>query len=166
MQKFFVILLWVFWVCLPAGAQGVKIGFVSTERIFKESIPAVAAQKKIEKDFSEKEKQIQQMAERLVDLNKKYEQEQPVLAPSELVKRQKEIAEQEKEFQRKKREFDEDLLSRRQEEIALVLEKANRVIKQIAETEKFDLIVQDAVYYSPRIDLTDRILKILSLPSK
>ena len=40
-------------------------------------------------------------------------------------------------------------------------ERANRVINQIAESEKFDLILQEAVYASSKIDITDKVLKAL-----
>ena len=42
-------------------------------------------------------------------------------------------------------------------------ERANKVIQQIAIDEKFDLIIQDPVIYaSPRIDITERVIKALA----
>jgi outer membrane protein len=67
-----------------------------------------------------------------------------------------------RDFQRKQREFREDLNQRRNEELASVLDKANRAVKQIAEAEKYDVILQEAVYASPRIDITDKVIKSLS----
>jgi len=66
-----------------------------------------------------------------------------------------------RDFQRKQREFREDLNQRRNEELAQVVEQANRVIRQIAEQEKYDIIFQDAVFASPRIDITDKVIKAL-----
>jgi outer membrane protein len=60
------------------------------------------------------------------------------------------------------REYREDLNLRRNQELAALFERANRVIKQIAEAEKFDLILQEAVYRNPRIDITDKVLKALA----
>ena len=66
------------------------------------------------------------------------------------------------DFQRMQREYREDLNLRRNQELSALFERANRVIRQIAEAEKFDLILQEAVYRSPRMDITDRVLKALA----
>ena len=145
-----------------ASAQESKIGFVSTERIFREAAPAKAAQAKIEQEFSRRDKELQDMAARLKAMSDKLDKDAAVLSESDRVKRQRELADLDKEFQRKQREFREDLNQRRNEELATVLERTNKVIKQIAETEKYDIVFQEAVYASPRIDITDKVLKALN----
>ena len=145
-----------------ANAQESKIGFVSTERIFREAAPAKAAQAKIEQEFSRRDKELQDMAARLKAMSDKLDKDAAVLSESDRVKRQRELADLDKEFQRKQREFREDLNQRRNEELATVLERTNKVIKQIAETEKYDIVFQEAVYASPRIDITDKVLKALN----
>jgi outer membrane protein len=145
-----------------ANAQESKIGFVSTERIFREATPAKAAQAKIEQEFSRRDKELQDMAARLKSMSDKLDKDAAVLSESDRVKRQRELADLDKDFQRKQREFREDLNQRRNEELATVLEKTNKVIKQIAETEKYDIVFQEAVYASPRIDITDKVLKALN----
>ncbi len=85
-----------------------------------------------------------------------------MLSDAERAKRQRELAEMDKDFQRRQREFREDLNQRRNEELAIVLEKANKVIKQLAEAEKYDIVFQEAVYFSPRVDITDKVLKALN----
>lgn len=153
-------------VCLlplaSAQAQESKIGFVSTERIFREAAPAKAAQAKIEQEFSRRDKDLQDMAARLKAMSEKLDKDAAVLSESERVKRQRDLADLDKDFQRKQREFREDLNQRRNEELATVLERTNKVIKQIAETEKYDIVFQEAVYASPRIDITDKVLKALN----
>ena len=67
-----------------------------------------------------------------------------------------------REFQRKRREYQEDLNARKNEELQQVLERANKVVKQLAETEKYDLILQEAVYVNPKHDITDKVLKVLN----
>lgn len=143
-------------------AQESKIGFVSTERIFREAAPAKAAQAKIEAEFSRRDKELQDMAARLKAMSEKLDKDAALLSDSERVRRQRELADLDKDFQRKQREFREDLNQRRNEELATVLEKTNKVIKQIAETEKYDIVFQEAVYASPRIDITDKVLKALN----
>lgn len=143
-------------------AQESKIGFVSTERIFREAAPAKAAQAKIEQEFSRRDKELQDMAARLKGMSEKLDKDAAVLSESERIKRQRDLADLDKDFQRKQREFREDLNQRRNEELAVVLERTNKVIKQIAETEKYDIVFQEAVYASPRIDITDKVLKALN----
>ncbi len=143
-------------------AQESKIGFVSTERIFREAAPAKAAQSKIEQEFSRRDKELQDLAARLKGMSEKLDKDAAVLSDSDRVRRQRDLADLDKDFQRKQREFREDLNQRRNEELATVLEKTNKVIKQIAEAEKYDIVFQEAVYASPRIDITDKVLKALN----
>ncbi|MDO5101296.1 MAG: OmpH family outer membrane protein [Lautropia sp.] len=148
----------------PALAQsaGAKIGFVSTERIMRDSAPAKAAQAKIEKDFSRRDKEIQDLGTRLRTASERFEKDGAVMTDSDRARRQRELSEMDRDFQRRQREFREDLNQRRNEELTAVLDKANRAIKAIAEREKFDLILQDAVYVSPRLDITDDVIKQLN----
>jgi outer membrane protein len=145
-----------------AGAEETKIGFVNTERILREAPPAKAAQVKIEQEFSKREKDLQDLSARIKGMSEKLDKEATVLSESDRTRRQRELADLDKDFQRKQREFREDLNQRRNEEVANVLERTNKVIKQIADAEKFDIILQDAVTVSPRIDITDKVLKALN----
>lgn len=147
---------------IAAAAQEIKIGFVSTERIFRDAAPAKAATAKLEQEFSKRDKDLQELAARLKQSAEKLDKDGPVLSDSERGKRQRELAEMDKDFQRRQREFREDLNQRRNEELAVVLEKANKVIKQLAEAEKYDIVFQEAVYFSPRIDITEKVLKALN----
>lgn len=146
----------------PSLAQELKLGFVSTERIFRDAAPAKAATAKLEQEFSKRDKDLQELAAKVKSAAEKLDKEGPVLSDAERNKRQRELGEMDRDFQRRQREFREDLNQRRNEELAVVLEKANKVIKQIAETEKYDLVLQEAVYFSPRIDITDKVLKALN----
>jgi outer membrane protein len=142
--------------------EGSKIGFVSTERIFREATPAKTASAKIEQEFSRRDKELQELAARLKGMSEKLDKDAAVLSESDRLKRQRELGDLDKDFQRKQREFREDLNQRRNEELAVVLERTNKVIKQIAEAEKYDIVFQEAVYASPRIDITDKVLRALN----
>ncbi len=142
-------------------AQEAKIGFISTERVFREAAPYKAAQVKLEQEFSKRQKELQDMATRLKSMADKFDKDAPVLSDSERAKRQRELSELDKDFQRSQREFKEDLNQRRNEETASAIERTNKVIKQIAEAEKYDIVLQEAAYVSPRIDITDKVLKAL-----
>lgn len=139
-----------------------KVGFVNTERIFREAVPAKQATAKIEQEFSRREKELQEIAARLKTLSDRLDKDTAIIAESERLKRQRELADLDKEFQRKQREFREDLNQRKNEELSLILDRANKVIRQIAEAEKYDIVFQEAVYFSPRIDITDKVLKALN----
>jgi outer membrane protein len=147
---------------LPAAAQGEnKIGFVNTQRILREAAPAVRAQKKIEAEFAKRDQEMARMADQLKKLQDELERQGVTMAESQRRTKERDFGDLNREFQRRQREFREDLNQRRNEELAQVVEQANRVIRQIAEQEKFDIIFQDAVYANARIDITDRVIKAL-----
>ncbi len=149
----------------PVHAQDVKIGFVNTDRIFREANSAKAAQTKLEQEFSKREKELIELGNSVKSLSEKLEREAPTLSESQRTTRQKQIVDQDREFQRKRREFQEDLNARRNEELQQVLERANRVVKQVAEAEKYDAIFQEAVYINPKHDVTDKVIKALNATS-
>lgn len=146
-----------------ATAQDSKIGFINTQRITAESAPAKAAQGKLEQEFSKRQKELADMQLSLKTMNEKFERDGPTLTESQRASRQREFADLSRDFQRKQREFQEDLNGRRNEELQQVLDKANKAVKQVAEAEKYDLILQEGVAYNNgRHDVTDKVLKILN----
>lgn len=147
---------------LSAWGQEARIAAVNSDQILRESVPAKAAQSKLEAEFSKRDHDLQNMAANLKSKSNDLDKKGAGMSDAERLRRQKDLASLDTEFQRKQREFREDLNQRRNEELAAVLERANKVIKQIAEAEKYDLIVQEAVYVSPRIDITDKVLKKLN----
>ncbi|KAI3589455.1 OmpH family outer membrane protein [Cupriavidus sp. CER94] len=149
----------------PAMAQEARIAAVNSERILRDSQPAKAAQVKLEQEFSKRDRELQDMAQKIKAMADKLDKDTAVLADADRQRRQREVADLDREFQRKQREFREDLNQRRNEELAQVLERANRVIRQLAEQRKYDLIVQEAVYVNPRIDITDDVMKALNASS-
>ena len=149
----------------PAAAQELKIGYVNSERVLREANPAKAAQAKLEAEFSKRERELNDAAGKLKSAADKLEKDAPTLSESERTRRQRELVEQDRDLQRKRREFQEDLNQRRNEELAAVVERANRAIRQIFESEKYDLILQEVVFASPRVDITEKVIKILNAPA-
>ena len=146
-----------------AAAAEYKIGFVNTERLFREATPAKRAQAKIEKEFATRDAEIQKLAKQVRDLQASLDKDGPTMAEGERRNKERDLANQSRDLQRMQREFREDLNLRRNEELAGIQERANKVIQQIAESEKFDLILQDPVVYaSQRIDITDKVIKALA----
>ncbi len=151
-------------LCLaaPAMAEEFRVGFVNTDRIIREASTAKAAQAKLEQEFSRREKELGDMGNALKAASDKFERDAPTLSESQRSQRQKQLVDQDREFQRKRREFQEDLNARKNEELQQVLERANRVVRQVAEQEKYDLILQEAVYINPKHDITDKVIKALN----
>ncbi len=141
--------------------QASRIGFVSLDRILRDAAPAVRAQKKIEAEFSKRDQELQRGAEQLKQMQEALERNSVTMSESERQRREREFADTTRDFQRKQREFREDLNQRRNEELASVLERANRAVRAIAEQEKYDIVFQEAVYANPRIDITDKVIKAL-----
>src|SRR5512146_1873479 len=145
-----------------AHAQELKIGYVNSDRVLRDAVPAKAAQSKLEAEFGKREKDLADMANKLKAASDKLEKDAPTLPESERTRRQRDLVEQDRDFQRKRREFQEDLNQRKNEELSAVVERANRVIKQIFDQEKYDLILQDAVHWSARVDITKKVIDALN----
>jgi outer membrane protein len=142
-------------------AQDFRVGFVNTDRIFREANMAKSAQAKLEAEFSKRERDLVAQGETLRVASEKFEKDAPTLSESQRNTRQRALVEQDRDFQRKRREFQEDLNNRKNEELQGVLERANRIVKQVAEVEKYDVILQEAVYFNPKHDITDRVIRAL-----
>jgi outer membrane protein len=148
---------------LTATAQTAefRVGFVSTDRVFRETKAALQAQEKLEKEFSKREKELADLAVTTKAASDKLERDAPTMSESQRASRQRQLAEQDRDFQRKRREFQEDLNQRKAEEQQALLERANRIVKQVADAEKYDLVLQEVVYINPKHDITDKIIKAL-----
>lgn len=150
----------------PAVAQELKLGYVNSERVLRDSAPAKAAQAKLEAEFGRRERELNDLRNRLKSAADRFEKDAPALPETEKTRRQRELVDQERDLQRKQREFQEDLNQRKNEELAAVVERANRVIRQIFETEKYDAILQEVVFAGPRVDITDKVIRALNAPAK
>lgn len=146
--------------------QDAKVGYINTQRVTTESTPAKAAQAKLEQEFSKRQRDLGDLQASLKSFGEKFERDAPTLTESQRASRQKEFADQSRDLQRKQREFQEDLNGRRNEELQTVLDKANKAVKQVAEADKYDLVIQEAVYINPKHDITDKVLKILNAAGK
>jgi outer membrane protein len=145
-----------------AVAAEMKIGYVNTQRIFRDAPAAQKAAKKIEAEFSKRDQELQRMAKQLQSTQESLEKNSVTMAEGERRNKERELNDLSRDFQRKQREFREDLNLRQNEENAAIIEKANKAIKQIAETDKYDLIVQDVVWVNPKLDITEKVIKSLS----
>ena len=90
-----------------------------------------------------------------------FQKNAPAMSQNQRLNEQRDLAEAERALNREQRAFREELGQRQNEEIQIVIARANQVIQDLARRENYDLIVQDAVYVSPRVDITDKVLKAL-----
>ena len=158
MKKHVLLLVAALGAAMPALAAEFKFGYVKIERIYSESAPALAAQKKLEREFAPRETELKRMAERAKALQAQLGKK---IDDATRRAQERELSALEREYQAKLREFRDDLNQRRNEEFAAVQERANRIVRLIAEREQYDLILQDAVYVNPKLDITPRVLKEL-----
>lgn len=152
-------------VLLSAGvalAGDFKVGVVDTERVLRKSAPAMKAESKIEKEFSVRDQAIKKLMKQAKDLQATLDNDSGKLSDSDRRNKERELTAMNVNLQRMQREFREDLNLRKNEELAIVLDQANKAIQSIAVSEKYDLILQEAVYRNPKIDITDEVIKKLA----
>src|SRR5512138_3133930 len=161
-MKRFLCMLFLAGFAIAASAAELKIGFVNTERVFREAAPAKRAQQKLEREFSARNAELGRIEKQGRDLQQELERENVTMPEPTRREKERQLADISRNFQRIQREIREDLNLRRNEELAGVQERATRVINQIAEQEKFDLIIQEAVFASSRIDITEKVIRALA----
>lgn len=152
------------WLATPTAHAQEHIAAVNSDRILRESVPAQAADKRIKDEFDKRRKELEDGTKKLRLLAEKMDRDGASMGDAERSRQQLLLSQMDLELQRKRRALDEDVNQRRNEELQSVLDRANRAIRQIAEQNKYDLIVQEAVYVNPRIDITDKVLKLLATP--
>lgn len=145
----------------PVTADGIKIGFVNTEKILRDSKPAKEAQTQIEEEFGKRDEELQKLADNLRKKYEDFEKNAPVMSDADRSKAQRELTDLDTDLQRKRREFQEDFNRRRNDAFSTIVEKANVAIHELAASESYDLILQDAVTVSERIDITDKVINVL-----
>ncbi len=160
LKKFIVSGLVLLSISCAALAEG-KIGAINIQKILNDAPQAAKAKKKIEKDFEKRDQDLQRLAKQLQGMQENLEKNAVTMAESDRRNKEREFNDLNRDFQRKQREFREDLSQRQNEEMAAIFERVNKIIKQIAEAEKYDIIFQEAAYVNPRIDITDKVIKAL-----
>jgi len=152
-------------VFAQTAAAEVKVGFVNSDRIMKEAVPAKKAQQKLEKEFEKRDQDLQRMAKQLQGMQEGLEKNGVTMAEGEHRAKEREFNDLNRDFQRKQRELNEDLNVRRNEELQAVVDRTNKAIRAVAEKEGYDLVLQEAAYINPHVDITDKVIKLLADPA-
>lgn len=145
-----------------ASAQDTRIGAIDVDRVLRESNLSKSISAKLEQDFTKRQKELMSAAEQLRASQEKFERDAPTLAESQRTLRQSQLIQQDREYQKKSREYQEDLNAKKNDGLQQLMERVNRTLKQVAESEKYDLVVQEAAYISPRLDITDKVINALN----
>jgi outer membrane protein len=143
----------------PVLAQELRIGAVNVDRLMRDSEPAKAATAKLQQEFAKRDRDLKAAGAEFQAAAQKFERDAPTLSESQRLTSQRQLAEQERDLQRRQRTLQEDLGLRRNEETQALIERINRSIQQVATAEKYDLIVQEAAYINPRLDITETVMK-------
>ncbi len=147
-------------------SQDSRIAYINTQRVLSESTPAKVAQAKLEQEFGKRQKELVDLQASLKAFSEKFERDAPTLTENQRATRQREGADLSRELQRKQRDLSDDSNARRNEETLAIFDKTNKAVKQVAEAEKYDLVIQEAVYNNSKHDITDKVLKILNAAAK
>ena len=145
-----------------AQDSALRIGVINVDKVLNESNLAKQSNAKLEREFSKRQNDLRDIAQKIKVAAEKLDRDAAVMAEPERIRRQRELGDQDRELQRKQREYSEDLNMRNLEERSKLIEKTNIALKQIAEQRKFDLVIQDPVYATPKVDITDDIIKALN----
>ena len=149
-----------------ATAADFKVGVVNPGRILSESAPAEAGQNKLKSYFKSREDELSRRIRTFKDKADKFVMGSGVLTETQRHNRRRDLAEEEREISRMQRALVEERNQRSQEESQIILSRANRIIQDIAKSQNYDLILQEAVWASPRADLTEQVIKRLNAPTK
>jgi len=147
-----------------AQAQELKIGYVNSDVVLRDAAPAKAALARLQAEFAKRDKELTEMENNLTKAVEKFRKDQATLVEPDRVRRESLLQDQQREFHRKRQEYQEDVNKRRNEELASVVERAQKAIKKISEDEKYDLVIQEVLFSSPRVDITDKVIKALNAP--
>jgi outer membrane protein len=148
-----------------AGAVHLRVASVDAKRILEESAPAKIAYEKIAAEFRPRQQTLEAESQKLKAASDALERDTPTLTESDRVARQKALSDLDRGLQRDQRAFSEDLNARKSQELSGLLDQTNRAIRKIAESGGYDIVVQDAYYASPRVDITDQVLKEMASPT-
>ncbi len=165
-RKFSAMLFSIF-LLLPltvsAEMEIFKIGYVVVEKVLKDAPQTAASNKKLEKEFKSRTDGLQKKVKAIQKQEKDFNKNSVTMAAADRQKAQKKIQNSKIEIQRIERELREDIDIRRREEIGKLQQKINEAIEEMAKTEKYDLILyQGVAYASKQIDITDKLIKVLS----
>jgi outer membrane protein len=150
-----------------AGAQTqIKIGFVNVSRLLAEAPQAQAASAALENEFANRRRDLENQQRDLKTREEKLQKDGAVMAENERRTAEKTLRDGQRELARKQNEFLEDLNVRRNEALGQLQRAVVQEIQTYAKSAGFDMVVADALYASPALDITGQVLTALQARNK
>lgn len=150
----------ILWASGSALAQN-KIGFANINRILQQSETGRLARAKLDREFAPRLEALNKLNDSVLSTRADLQKNAPTLSPVVLQQRERDLVSLSTELQRKKREYDEDFDARQREANAEFSNKVGQIVRKVAVAERYDMMFQEAVWWSPSIDITDKIIKEL-----
>jgi len=161
MKKYLVLVLFLIFNVGIASAE-VKIGFVEIQKILKSAPQTVAANKKLEKEFTKRTAKLKKSVKKINAKEKAFKKNSMTMSEAERAKNQREIQGLKIDAQRTEREVREDIDLRRREEIAKVQKQVNIAVEKVAKEQNYDLVLYQGVAYAgKKVDITSIVIKAL-----
>lgn len=148
---------------LNLSASELKVGYVQVDKILKEAPQTAESGKKLEIEFSPRSLELDKMKNQITAIESMLENESLTLTETDRRNKQRQVSNLKIEFQRKQRELREDINIRKNEELSILQDRINNAVKTVSEADGYDLVMYGGVAYaSKKIDITDKVLKLLS----
>lgn len=152
------LLLW----CGYSWSADFKVGYVQVDKLLQEAPQTAETGKKLEKEFSPRSLELDKLQKQIRDLEAQLDHERTNINESDRRVKERQLNNMRLEFQSKQRELREDINLRKNEELAVLQERINKAVQTVAESEGYDLVAYSGIAYaSKRIDITDKVLKLL-----
>ena len=147
---------------MSAQAAELKVGYVQVDKILQEAPQTAESGKKLEREFSPRSQELDRMSKQIKELEATLDKEGLTISEAERRNKERDVQNIKIEFQRKQRELREDINLRKNEELGSLQDRINKAVQSVSEAEGYDLVVYSGVAYaSKKIDITDKVLKLL-----
>ena len=149
-----------------AAAADVKIGVVDVAKLLEEYPQAEGLRKRLDSEFQRRSQELLSQQKQLKNLTDKLTRDGAVMSSSEQTRLEQDIRTRRRQLKASSDEFREDLNLRRNEESQKLRLQLTEVIHQLGKDENIDLILDNAVYASGRVNLTEKVLARLRAQAK
>jgi outer membrane protein len=162
MRSLLVVWLGLMLWCGQAWSADFKVGYVQVDKLLQEAPQTVETGKKLEREFSPRSLDLEKLQKQIRDLEAQLDHDRTSINESDRRVKERQLNNMRLEFQSKQRELREDINLRKNEELAVLQERINKAVQTVAESEGYDLVAYSGIAYaSKRIDITDKVLKLL-----
>src|SRR6202451_4044417 len=155
--------LWALGLCgllaaMPASAE-MKIGVVNFQKLMEDAPQVKSAMQALQNEFGQRQRELVTMQNDLKSRQEKLEKEAAVMAEADRIKAEKVLRDEQREFSRKGGEFQDDLSTRKNEEIGKVQRYLVQEVQTYSGAQGFDLVLGEGVFYNkPQLDITAQVL--------